>query len=59
MKRINHFATAFFGVCLQSKSEYRDSFSEDFGSQFDDLAWGVYAESDLCTMSHPRPLPLP
>jgi predicted dienelactone hydrolase len=42
MKRINHFATAFFGVYLQGKSEYRDYFSEEFVSQFDDLAWGVY-----------------
>jgi hypothetical protein len=30
MKRINHFATAFFGAYLQGKSEYRDYFSEDF-----------------------------
>ncbi len=42
MKRINHFATAFFGAYLQGKSEYRQYFSEDFVSQFDDLAWGVY-----------------
>jgi predicted dienelactone hydrolase len=44
MKRINHFATAFFGTYLQNKSEYRDYFSEAFVSQFDDLAWGVYTE---------------
>jgi predicted dienelactone hydrolase len=42
MKRINHFATAFFGTYLQGKSEYRDYFSAEFVSQFDDLAWGVY-----------------
>ena len=42
MKRINHFATAFFGTYLQGKSEYRDYFSEEFVLQFDDLAWGVY-----------------
>jgi predicted dienelactone hydrolase len=42
MKRINHFAVAFFGVYLQGKAEYRDYFSEEFVSQFDDLAWGVY-----------------
>jgi predicted dienelactone hydrolase len=42
MDRINHFATAFFGTYLQGKSEYRDYFSEEFVSQFDDLAWGVY-----------------
>ena len=42
MKRINHFATAFFGAYLQGRSEYRDYFSEDFVLQSDDLAWGVY-----------------
>jgi predicted dienelactone hydrolase len=42
MKRINHFATAFFGTYLQNKPEYHDYFSEDFVSQFDDLTWGVY-----------------
>jgi predicted dienelactone hydrolase len=41
-KRLNHFATAFFGTYLQGKSEYRQYFSEEFVSQFDDLAWGVY-----------------
>lgn len=44
MKRINHFATAFFGYYLQGKSEYRDYFTEDFVNQFDDLAWGVYED---------------
>jgi predicted dienelactone hydrolase len=42
--RLHHFATAFFGTYLQGRSEYRDLFSEDFVSQFEDLAWGVYAE---------------
>ena len=42
--RINHFATAFFGYYLGGKSEYRSYFSEDFVSQFDDLAWGVFEE---------------
>jgi predicted dienelactone hydrolase len=42
--RLHHFATAFFGTYLQGKSEYREYFSEAFVSQFDDLAWGVYAE---------------
>ena len=40
--RLHHFATAFFGTYLQGKSEYRDYFSEEFVSQFDDLAWGLY-----------------
>jgi len=42
VKRMNHFAAAFFGTYLQGKSEYRNYFSEAFVSQFDDLAWGVY-----------------
>ena len=45
-KRLNHFATAFLGYHLQGKSEYRDYFSEEFVSQFDDLAWGVYTGED-------------
>lgn len=40
--QINHFATAFFGYYLQGKTEYRNYFSEEFVSQFDDLAWGLY-----------------
>ena len=40
--RLHHFATAFFGTYLQGKSEYRALFSEEFVSQFDDLAWGLY-----------------
>jgi len=40
--RLHHFATAFFSTYLQGKSEYRDYFSEEFVSQFEDLAWGVY-----------------
>ena len=43
-ERMKHFATAFFGTYLQGKSEYRELFSEEFVSQFDDLAWGVYAD---------------
>ena len=42
-RRMNHFLTAFFGYYLQGKAECRDYFSEAFVSQFDDLAWGVYA----------------
>jgi predicted dienelactone hydrolase len=40
--RLHHFATAFFGTYLQGKSDYRVLFSEEFVSQFDDLAWGLY-----------------
>jgi len=40
--RIKHFATAFFGYYLQGRENYTEYFSEEFVSQFDDLAWGVY-----------------
>jgi len=42
--RLKHFATAFFGYYLQGHEDYAEYFSEDFVSQFDDLAWGVYAD---------------
>jgi len=42
IRRINHFAIAFFGYYLQSHIEYADYFSEDFVAQFNDLAWGIY-----------------
>jgi predicted dienelactone hydrolase len=42
IKRIRHFATAFFGYHLQGHQEYKEFFSEDFVSQFEDLYWGVY-----------------
>ena len=41
--RIKHFATAFFGYHLQGREDYAEYFSEEFVSQFDDLAWGVYS----------------
>jgi predicted dienelactone hydrolase len=44
MAQMKHFATAFFGYHLQGKEEYQNYFSEDFVSQFDDLAWGVYTQ---------------
>jgi predicted dienelactone hydrolase len=40
--RMAHFAVAFFGYHLQGKAEYRDYFSQEFVSHFEDLAWGVY-----------------
>jgi predicted dienelactone hydrolase len=40
--RMAHFAVAFFGYHLQGREDYAVYFSEDFVSQFDDLAWGVY-----------------
>jgi predicted dienelactone hydrolase len=43
-KRLNHFATAFLGYHLQGKTEYGAYFSDEFVSQFDDLAWGVYED---------------
>jgi len=42
--RMKHFAAAFFGYHLQGRSEYAGYFSEDFISQYGDLAWGVYGE---------------
>lgn len=39
--RMNHFAVAYFGYYLQGRQDYKEYFSEDFVSQFDDLAWGM------------------
>jgi predicted dienelactone hydrolase len=44
VSRMKHFATAFFGYYLQGRDDYSEYFSEDFVSQHDDLAWGVYTE---------------
>jgi len=44
VRRIKHFATAFFGYYLQGRDDYAEYFSEDFVAQFDDLAWGVYSD---------------
>ena len=41
-KRIKHFAVAFFGYHLQGQEDYMEFFSQDFVSQFADLAWGIY-----------------
>jgi predicted dienelactone hydrolase len=40
--RMTHFAVAFFGYHLQGRQDYAEYFSEDFVTQHDDLAWGVY-----------------
>ena len=40
--RMRHFATAFFGYYLQGREDYLELFSQDFVSQFADLAWGIY-----------------
>jgi predicted dienelactone hydrolase len=37
--RLRHFVTAFFGYHLQGTEAFRDYFSEEFVSQFSDLAW--------------------
>lgn len=42
--RINHFVTAFFGYYLQGRDDYAKYFSEDFITQINDLAWGVYSD---------------
>ena len=46
MDRIKHFMVAFFGYHLQGREDYQQYFSEDFVSQFDDLAWGMVAPLD-------------
>jgi predicted dienelactone hydrolase len=40
--RIDHFAVAFFGYYLQGREDLARYFSEEFVTQYDDLAWGVY-----------------
>jgi predicted dienelactone hydrolase len=40
--RLKHFAVAYFGYHLQGRQDYLEFFSEDFVSQYDDLAWGMY-----------------
>ena len=42
--QMNHSVTAFFGYHLQGIEEYAAYFSEDFVTQFDDLAWGAYSD---------------
>jgi predicted dienelactone hydrolase len=42
IERMAHFAVAFFGYHLQNREEYAWYFSEDFVSQQDGLAWGIY-----------------
>jgi predicted dienelactone hydrolase len=42
INKIRHFATAFFGYHLQGRQEYLEFISQDFVSQFSDLAWGIY-----------------
>jgi hypothetical protein len=41
-RRLNHFATAFFGYYLQGRADDFEYFSQGFVSHFDDLAWGMY-----------------
>jgi predicted dienelactone hydrolase len=41
--RMKHFAVAFFGYHLQGRPEYAAYFSEEFVSQSEGLAWGVYS----------------
>jgi predicted dienelactone hydrolase len=39
--RLAHFAVAFFGYHLKGREDLAWYFSEDYVTQFDDLAWGV------------------
>ena len=43
MDRLKHFATAYFGYHLQGRADYQKYFSEEYISQFKDLAWGLYS----------------
>lgn len=42
VKKLQHFAVAFLGYHLQGREDYQHYFSDEFVSQFPDLAWGVY-----------------
>lgn len=39
--RMTHFAVAFFGYHLQGQEGYAKYFSENFVTQYNDLAWGI------------------
>jgi predicted dienelactone hydrolase len=40
--RMKHFAAAYFGYHLQGREDYKELYSEEFVSQFPDLAWGFF-----------------
>jgi predicted dienelactone hydrolase len=42
--RIDHFAVAFFGYYLQGREDLVRYFSEEYVTQYNDLAWGIYEE---------------
>lgn len=42
--KIRHLAVAFLGYHLQGREDYQQYFSQDFISQFDDLAWGFFQD---------------
>jgi len=44
LKRIRHFAVAFFAYHLQGRADNAQYFSQVFVEQHSDLAWGVYTE---------------
>lgn len=39
VSQLTHFANAFFGFYLQGKKDYAQYFSQDFVSQYSELAW--------------------
>ncbi len=43
VSRMAHFAVAFFGYHLQERNDYAEFYSDDFVSQYGDMAWGVYS----------------
>jgi predicted dienelactone hydrolase len=44
IKRMRHFATAFFGYYLQGRNDYQMYYSKEFVSKYSDLHWGIYSE---------------
>ncbi len=44
VNQMNHFAVAFFGYYLLGLEEYKEYYSEEFVSHFEDLAWGIYTK---------------
>ena len=42
--RMAHFVVAFFGHHLQGRADLAQYYSEEFVTEHDDLAWGVYSD---------------
>lgn len=46
IRKIAHFATAFFGYHLQKKGELAVYYAQEFVAQFEDLAWGTLKKNE-------------